>query len=121
MEHSPAIAGNDADIELRDGDARFSFAITGKPHTRHGDKELDPSHGFATMYMQDGTWSVGFVHVYGQAIGKKGSPIKREIHFSYAFSPLEDGETEHPDYAPPQWLVDFITAFENRLNGKTGA
>lgn len=122
MEHNPAVAGSDKDIELRDGNGRFNFAVTDKPYVKHGDQQLNPEHGFATLSMDDGAWRIGFVHLYGSLIGKKGAPVKKEIHFSWSLDhEMEAGDAWHPDYAPPQWLLDFVHAFESRLSGRTEA
>lgn len=118
MKDKPAVVGTDEGIELRDGHGQFSFAVTGKPYVKHGDLQLEPTHGFATLQMKDGVWEVGFVRLHGSLIGKKGKPVKREIHFSYSFdNGVGEGETWHPDYAPPKWLVTFVAEFDMRLSG----
>ncbi|MFE0472378.1 hypothetical protein ACFW2V_12260 [Streptomyces sp. NPDC058947] len=122
MKDNPAVVGSDEGAELRDGHAQFSFAVTGWPRVKHGDQELDPTHGFATASMADGVWTVSFAHLYGPLIGKRGNPVRKEIHFSYSFGePIDPGTTWHPDYAPPQKLIDFVAAFEARLSGRTEA
>lgn len=122
MGDNPAVVGSDSNMELRDGHGQFSFVAVGKPYVKHGDQQLDPSHGFATISMDDGVWRIGFVHLHGSLIGKKGAPVKKEIHFSWSLDhEVGTGDAWHPDYAPPQWLLDFVRAFENRLSGRTEA
>lgn len=122
MKNNPAVVGLDEDTRLRDGNLNFGFTTTNWPRVRNGDEELDPTHGFATGSMKDGVWAMSFVHLFGRKIGARGKPIKGEIRFSYSFdTPVEDGETWHPDYAPPEKLVDFVAALENRLSGRTEA
>jgi hypothetical protein len=113
-----AVVGGDTDIELRDGNGSFGFVVGNKPHVKHGDKALAPSHGIGTLTMVDGAWRVSFVRLYGALIGVKGRPVKKEVYFSYSFgAPAEEGVSDHPDYAPPKWIIDFVRGFERRLSG----
>lgn len=122
MKDNPAVVGTDEDTQLRDGHMKFSFATTNWPRVKNGTQEMDPVHGFAVGSMKDGVWKLSFVHLYGQLIGARGKPIKKEIHFLYSFGePLEEGDTWHPDFAPPKRLINFVTALENRLSGRTEA
>lgn len=118
-ETSPVV-GNDTDIELREGHAEIAFAFSYKPVIAHGEMRIFPEHGWAKVWMTDGVWSVKYVHIEGFHSRKDNTgPTRKKARISYSFmSSVEEGETYHPDYAPPQWLVNFVAAFEDRLNGK---
>ncbi|MER6605968.1 hypothetical protein ABT282_08630 [Streptomyces sp. NPDC000927] len=116
---NPAVGDTDTDIELRD--SNFNFVVTNKPHLRNGNKKITPSHGLVTTSVTSGVWHVNFVQLSGAVIDAKGLSINKEAHFiySFGFGPSDEKrETCHPDYAPPQWLMDFVANFENRLNGQ---
>lgn len=126
MKNYPAVVGTDPEIELRDGDMKFTFAITNKPVIRYGDRRIVPNgHGFAIMSMVDGRWTASSVQVNGHhAKVRSDEPTRKEATISYSFgsgTPSEgDLDTWHPGYAPPPWLITFITGFIDRLDGRTG-
>ena len=114
------VVGRDTDVELRDGEAKISFAFANKPVIIHGKNRIFPGHGFATAWMTDGIWEISMVHIEGYYSRKDGTgPTQKKAVVSYSFlGAVEEGEKVHPDYAPPQWLVDFVAALEDRMSGK---
>ncbi|MEV6401241.1 hypothetical protein AB0M39_41795 [Streptomyces sp. NPDC051907] len=100
--------------ELREGDARMSFAVAGGepvPSSAEG-AYLSVDGGQITLYMTNGRWALGSVVLHGYWLRKDGSGRTRRKGTVVYIPPLDT-----PPVAPP-WLQDRVAALLDRFNGQ---
>jgi hypothetical protein len=73
-----------------------------------------------TLDMKDGKWTVSTVLINGfRAAKSSDDPTKIKAQIMYSTD--EDGFDTVPEWAPPEWLIRFVRALENHLNGTVSA
>ncbi|MER6605674.1 hypothetical protein ABT282_07110 [Streptomyces sp. NPDC000927] len=103
------------DSEIEPRRTEITFNITDKPHIYRGVRVLNPDEGSATPYHRDGKWLTREAAVSGFLV-RKGIT---DAPYGFAYVPPFDEDPE--DRRAPDWLIDFATACENRLNSTVPA